>query len=191
MRAQARQTQLEDPWIWLGEADFVRIDDDVHHVREMIAVLFTFARAVKAVAEQGGAIARAEGAEVGNQLSGILGGNGSTDSGSLPEGGGSTDSTSVSNGDSSVESGSTDSATTGSDATDSGGTHSGGDDSGDANADGPPLATDSGTDVLSSFFVRYEAESPVNTLTYPVEGVATDGAQPCPGTPGTSSGPPV
>src|SRR5712692_10766588 len=57
-----------DAGIRLGEADFVRIDDEVHHVRETIAVLFTFARAVKAVAEQSGAIARAEGAEVGDKL---------------------------------------------------------------------------------------------------------------------------
>src|SRR5579864_6291935 len=57
-----------DARIGLGEANFVRIDDEVHHFREMIAVLFTFTRPVKAVAEQGGAIARAQDAEVGDQL---------------------------------------------------------------------------------------------------------------------------
>jgi hypothetical protein len=35
--------------------------------------------------------------------------------------------------------------------------------------------------------MRYEAESPLNALTYPVEGVVTDGAQPCPGVAGTTS----
>src|SRR5712691_10572555 len=57
-----------DAGIRLGEADFVRIDDEVHHFSETIAVLFTFARAVKADAEQGGEIAREEDAEVGDKL---------------------------------------------------------------------------------------------------------------------------
>ena len=41
--------------------------------------------------------------------------------------------------------------------------------------------------MSATFFARYEAESPLNTLTYPVEGVVTDGAPACTGIPGTSS----
>lgn len=37
-----------------------------------------------------------------------------------------------------------------------------------------------GSDVPATFFMRYEAESPSNTLTYPVEIVTTDGATACP-----------
>jgi hypothetical protein len=59
--------------------------------------------------------------------------------------------------------------------------------SGDASADEPPPANDSGGVVPLGFFVRYEAESPLNSLTYPVEGVVTDGAQPCSGVAGTNS----
>jgi hypothetical protein len=111
-----------------------------------------------------------------------FGADGSTDPNSLSEGGSSTDSSSVSNDDGDVESGPGDSRPTGSSESDSGTAGSG-----DADADGPPLAADSAADVPASFFVRYEAESPINTLTYPVEGIVTDGAQPCPGVPGTSS----
>jgi hypothetical protein len=37
-----------------------------------------------------------------------------------------------------------------------------------------------GVDAATSFFVRYEAESPLNTLTYPVEVLTTEGATACP-----------
>jgi hypothetical protein len=37
-----------------------------------------------------------------------------------------------------------------------------------------------GSDVPATFFMRYEAESSSNTLTYPVEIVTTDGATACP-----------
>ena len=37
------------------------------------------------------------------------------------------------------------------------------------------------------FFARYEAESPLNVLTYPVEGVVNEGDGACPGVPGTPS----
>lgn len=40
-------------------------------------------------------------------------------------------------------------------------------------------APDSG-DPLAAFFVRYEAESPTNELTYPVEDVVSKGTPPCP-----------
>jgi hypothetical protein len=36
-----------------------------------------------------------------------------------------------------------------------------------------------GSDVPANFLMRYEAESPLNTLTYPVEGVGTEGAPAC------------
>jgi hypothetical protein len=137
---------------------------------------------------------------------GAPGEEGAADSGSQAESGESTDSSSISNDGGSVDSGS---IHTGS--TDSGSIHTGSADSGsidasstdagsidasstgldgggseDANQDGSALA-DSGVDVPATFFVRYEAESPVNTRTYPVEGVATEGATPCPGIAGTSS----
>ncbi len=48
-------------------------------------------------------------------------------------------------------------------------------------------AGDGPANVPASYFARYEAESPSNARTYPVEGIATDGAQPCAGAPGTSS----
>ena len=37
----------------------------------------------------------------------------------------------------------------------------------------------------ASFFIRYEAESPLNILTYPVEGIASEGDTACTGIPGT------
>ncbi len=36
-----------------------------------------------------------------------------------------------------------------------------------------------GSDVPANFFMRYEAESPLNTLTYPVEGVTAGEGAPC------------
>jgi hypothetical protein len=119
---------------------------------------------------------------------GTTGNDRSTDSGPPYESGGAMDSSAVSSGDGSVDSGSTDSGATDLGASEAGATRLGSDGgSGDASADGPPPANDSGAVVPVSFFVRYEAESSLNTLTYPVEGVVTDGAQPCPGVAGTSS----
>jgi hypothetical protein len=46
---------------------------------------------------------------------------------------------------------------------------------------------DSGASVPPTLFARYEAESAANTLTYPVEGVVTEGDVACPGVPGTST----
>ncbi len=59
---------------------------------------------------------------------------------------------------------------------------------GDAGGTGASGASDAGTgdggkggsNVPADFFARYEAESPLNTLTYPVEGVVTEGDTPCP-----------
>ncbi len=126
---------------------------------------------------------------------GTTGNDRSLDSGPSSESGGALDSSVVFNGDPSVDSGSTgsDSGSTDSGATDLGASDTGATPlpseggSGDASADGPPQGNDSGTVVPVSFFARYEAESPLNTLTYPVEGVVTDGAQPCPGVAGTTS----
>jgi len=56
-----------------------------------------------------------------------------------------------------------------------GGTGAGGTSDGGA-SDG----ADGGSNVPADFFARYEAESPLNTLTYPVEGVVTEGDTPCP-----------
>jgi hypothetical protein len=97
------------------------------------------------------------------------------DSGAPSDGGGPSDSSSLPNRDSSVESGAGDAAS------------SDGDLSADAGAEGAPPGDESGAGVSASFFMRYEAESPLNTLSYPVEGVVTDGASACPGTPGTAS----
>jgi hypothetical protein len=117
--------------------------------------------------------------------------NGALDSGSPLESGGSTESSSVSESDGSVESGSSEAPSTDSSAdtspSESGEGQAGRDASSDAEPDGPPLVNDSGSGPPTSFFARYEAESSVNTLTYPVEGYVTEGARPCPGQPGTSS----
>jgi len=113
---------------------------------------------------------------------GALGVDGSADSGALPDSGGSADASSVSNDDSAVGPGSTESG-----SAEAGEGDSGSPGSEDAHADGPPLADDSGTDVPAGFFLRYEAEAPANTRTYPVEGVVTSEGAPCPGVPGTSS----
>jgi hypothetical protein len=118
---------------------------------------------------------------------------GTVDSGSPTESGGSTDSSSVPKSDGSVESGSSDSPSTESGSRETGPGDSGVSEAGldgsrdaDANLDGP-LANDSGSGPPANFFMRYEAESSANVLTYPVEGIATDGSEPCLGTPGTSS----
>jgi hypothetical protein len=127
-----------------------------------------------------------------NDASTVDSSSGAVDSGSLPESGGSTDSSSVSRSDSSVESDSSDSPSTESGSADtspgdSGESEAGRDGSRDANLDGPPPANDSGSGPPADFFMRYEAESSKNTLTYPVEGYVTEGDGPCPGVPGTSS----
>jgi hypothetical protein len=65
--------------------------------------------------------------------------------------------------------------------------------SGDASPDVDAAAADdggrhdSGASVPATLFARYEAESAANTLTYPVEGVVTEGDVACPGVPGTST----
>jgi hypothetical protein len=114
-------------------------------------------------------------------------GDGSLDSGLSSVSGYATDASSASTDDRSIDFSSTDSASIDATSTDSAMSDSGRGGSADASADGPPLSNDSGADVPASFFARYEAESPLNTLTYPVEGVVTDGAQPCGGTAGTPS----
>jgi hypothetical protein len=55
---------------------------------------------------------------------------------------------------------------------------SAGDGTGDASA-GSSTDAAGNPNVPANFFMRYEAESPLNTLTYPVEGVTSEGA-PCP-----------
>src|ERR1035438_2559897 len=117
------------------------------------------------------------------------GGNGSTNSGPLPEGGG-PDSTSLSNLDGSAgssNSGLIDARPIDDSLLDASGSASVGDGATGANADGSSSRDDSEADVPATFFVRYEAESAMNTRSFPVEGVVTDGAQPCSGVPGTSS----
>jgi hypothetical protein len=69
----------------------------------------------------------------------------------------------------------------GSSATNMGGSSTGGATGvnvGGANAGGASGAAGS-SEVPTSFFMRYEAESPLNTLTYPVEGMGTEGAPAC------------
>jgi len=117
------------------------------------------------------------------------GGNGSTNSGPLPEGGG-PESTSLSNLDGSagsIDSGSIDASPINDSLVDASGSASVGDGATGANADGSSSRDDSEADVPATFFERYEAESAMNTRSFPVEGVVTDGAQPCSGVPGTSS----
>ena len=58
-------------------------------------------------------------------------------------------------------------------------------DSGGSPVEGGP--NDSAANVSATFFARYEAESPANTLTDPGERASTEGDRPCPGVPGTSS----
>jgi hypothetical protein len=120
----------------------------------------------------------------------------SLDSGSPSEGGESIASPSASDGQGSVDSsandsGSSESASTDSAAWDSGrfdATNAGVDSGGDAPADaGIDSGGNTSANVPPSYFMRYEAESPLNMLTFPVEGIVTEGDAPCPGTPGTSS----
>jgi hypothetical protein len=110
---------------------------------------------------------------------------GALESGSLAESGGSADGSTVSMGDASIESGSTDSP-----SSDSGGDASASTDSAESESgDGPSVAIDSEGGAPEGFFVRYEAESPLNTLTYFAEVQDNDYGlnATCPGTPGTSS----
>jgi hypothetical protein len=124
-----------------------------------------------------------------------LGNDGSTDSGLLPESRGSSDAATLSNFDGSAESSdsgsidpsATDAGVGGASVLDARGSASGGDSPTDGGADEPSTGEEAGTEVPSSFFARYEAESALNTRSFPVEGVVTDAAQPCPGVPGTGS----
>jgi hypothetical protein len=106
---------------------------------------------------------------------------GTTSDSASAEGETSIDSAFVSNDDGDVDSGWSDSRA------DSSQRDSTSDASKDADAQSSLPTEDAGADVSASFFVRYEAESSLNKLAYPVEGVVTDGARPCPGTPGTST----
>jgi hypothetical protein len=61
-----------------------------------------------------------------------------------------------------------------------GGASAGGSNGGAAGVSaGGASATAGGSGVSANFFMRYEAESALNTLTYPVEGVGAEGAPPC------------
>jgi hypothetical protein len=64
-------------------------------------------------------------------------------------------------------------------AVSAGGMSSGGSSGGAAGVNAGGSSGAAGSDVPASFLMRYEAESPLNTLTYPVEGVGTEGAPPC------------
>ncbi len=71
-------------------------------------------------------------------------------------------------------------ASSGASGVDAGGASVGGASSGTAGVNAGGMSGAAGSsDVPASFFMRYEAESALNMLTYPVEGVGTEGAPAC------------